>query len=174
MKLKKYCHLVLVILLVLSCQKAFAEYYRYVDESGQVRYTDNIDMIPVEQRPDVQEYYELQSIPEETKQGQDQPASEESTEQIEINPAVLDGDANEINAALESKKQAIDNEQKKLLEEKTALENSYKKIRSKAGMDEHKKKVTNLNTRIVDFEKRRQVFNAEAEAFNAKLKAGTK
>ncbi len=184
MKLKKYCHLLLVIILALSYQKAFAEYYRYVDESGQVRYTDNIDMIPKEQRPDIQEYYELQSIPEDTqngntqesekKQGQDQPASEENTEQIKIDPAALEGDVNEIRAALGSRKQAIDNEYKKLLEEKKTLDNSYSKIRSKAGMDEYKKKVENLNTRIADFKKRRKVFNAKAEAFNAKLKAGTK
>ncbi len=183
MKLKKYCHLVLVIIFALSYQKAFAEYYKYVDESGQVRYTDNIDMIPKEQRPDIQEYYELQSIPpdedddsqeSEKKQGQDQPASEESTEQIEISPEALEGDVNEIKAALGSRKQAIDNEYKKLLEEKKILDNSYKNIRSKAGMDEYKKKSTSLNTRIADFKKRRNVFNAEAEAFNAKLKAGTK
>lgn len=172
MKLKKYCHLVLVIILALYYQKAFAEYYRYVDESGQVSYTDNIDMIPKEQRPDIQEYYELKRIPSPDEDG-DARESEESTEQIEITPAVLKGDVNEIKADFEGRKQTIDNEYKKLLEEKKTLDDSYKKIRSEADLDEYKKKVENLNTRIEDFKKRRDVFNAEADAFNAKLKAGT-
>jgi hypothetical protein len=177
MKLQKYCHLVLVIILALYYQKAFAEYYRYVDESGQVSYTDNIDMIPKEQRPDIQEYYELKRIPspdedDDTQDG-DARESEESTEQIEITPAVLKGDVNEIKADFEGRKQTIDNEYKKLLEEKKNLDNIYKKIRSAEDMEEYKKKVENLNTRIEDFKKRRDVFNAEADAFNAKLKAGT-
>ncbi len=163
--------MLLLLGFILFFSQAFAEYYRYTDENGNTRYTDNISAVPENQRPNVDEYQEYQinntdDTQDDSRKKEMPPSQQDETQKSDQAFTAADDKG----AALFQKKQYFDNEHKTLVEEKKALENSYGKIRSEAGLKEYSEKSTKLNIKIMDYEKRRAAFSTQADEYNARLK----
>ncbi|MGD8492931.1 MAG: DUF4124 domain-containing protein, partial [Desulfobacterales bacterium] len=78
MKAIKY--LIFIIFLLFSAN-ASAEFYKYVDENGNVKYTDDINEVPAAQRRNIRSYVESQSkeVPEQQEAVENQAEPEESS-----------------------------------------------------------------------------------------------
>ena len=60
----------ILIAVMLTALPANAEYYKYVDENGNIRFTDDLTMVPPEQREkllEYQDYRESEQAPEPSK-----------------------------------------------------------------------------------------------------------
>ena len=65
----KYLPWVLAILLIFSALPAAGEFYKYVDENGNTRFTDDINQVPPQQRKGISSYAESESKLEPTAAG---------------------------------------------------------------------------------------------------------
>jgi len=167
----KLGRLLIFLILMSFSMSASAEFYRYVDEKGNVHYTDDLSMVPKNQQTDIYEYTESQSNTDdnqedEQKELKSQPLTKEKQtwDQDEAN------DLTEIKRSLDRKKQEFDKEYKALMKEKEQIAKDKKKIRSSIVAKKHNKIISKFNEKIEDYERRKKVFNAEVEKYNARVK----
>ena len=172
----------LFALLFLICMwlpsSVLAEYYKYRDQNGVLRFTDNLADIPEDQRQQIESYTASEDFvmteEESLEYLQDTSVQEETGEDMEgayQNEETETGRDDNLSQRkkLNQMKAALDEEFAELMEEKQVLL-QYKESKKNMSMKEAKayqKKVTLLNQRITDFEERRQAYKKEADAFNA-------
>ena len=151
-----------------------AEFYKYKDQNGVLRFTDNIADVPEDQRIGLETHQEV--ISNETPADFSEMTRQEVEErQKALGPPAFqepqDEAGNLSDQELNQKKAALDQEYANLMKEKRALLESKKKIRNVTESKAYNKKVGALNQRIADFDTRRQAFTEEADAFNEKMKS---
>ena len=158
---------------ILSVLPAQAELYKYRDAQGHVCFTDNLAEVPKDQRPYIQALEEVSAPPVATSTearavAEDKPQA--STDQP-------DGEVNEETiAALNSRKQELDQEFSGLMDDKYKLLKEKHNLDGLAGRDvearkAYEDKVQALNQRIADYQIRRNAFQKEAEQVKQSLKA---
>ena len=54
--------LILFLLIILVAAPASAEFYKYVDEQGNIHFTDDYNKVPLDQRKGIRGYVESQSV----------------------------------------------------------------------------------------------------------------
>ena len=161
----RYLYFLIALLLIPTL--SHAEFYKYRDASGVLRFTDNLAEVPEEQRPKVQSYKEPDDYltPEQKAaklKAEEEPSGIASTGQ---KTAGIEN-AQAVRMGLNKKKMALDEEYGELMKTKEALmagENDA--MKTEDGARAHREKITRLNLRIVDFEKRRKAFEKEVDAF---------
>ena len=179
----------LYILLVLICiwlpATASAEYYKYRDQNGVLRYTDNLSDIPEDQRPKAETRIQTEDYSPPPEPAQSEPKDEERQKKIQefnqkmaekrqaLSQEMQSGSAGE---HLQQIKDSLDQEYAELMKEKEAMLQLRSQAKTVAEGKAYKEKVTVFNQKIADFEARRQAFIEEADAFNEKMKgaAGNK
>lgn len=154
-----------LIFLVLFSVPAIAEFYKFVDEDGNVHYTDDLSRVPENQRSHVDAYKEYKSDTdiepvEDQKEDIKQPVPEEKKE--------VDNSLTETGQRLEIKKEKLDKEYQDLMKERAEIEIEKKNIKTAIETRKHNEKVLAFNEKIKNYEKKREAFNAEVEAYNAK------
>lgn len=161
----------IVLLLILLAASVSAEIFKYVDKEGNVLYTDDLSVIPEEQRSDIEVFSQTAdksySTPEDTEQRQKQTKTPET------------GDSDEIMDRFERKREALSREGESLEEEIRALKKEKKAFfssrRFKSGTDslitrqlkELNKKIAASNKKLQDFEKRKADYEAAMKATKA-------
>jgi hypothetical protein len=81
--MKQY-HFLIVILILLFATATYAATYKYVDEEGNTRYTDDIALVPEDQRgPYLEELQRQEALEEETEQEAEDAGTEETEETTE-------------------------------------------------------------------------------------------
>ena len=171
---------ILCTLLVLSFvwlpATASAEYYKYRDQNGVLRYTDNLADIPKDQRPKTEtrsstEDYLPAQEPDEAKP-EDKKAQEFNKKMEEQRQAIShDMQSGSAGVNLQRIKNSLDQEYAELMKEKEELLKFRGKIKTVSEGRDYSERVTALNKKNADFEARRQAFQKEAEAFNEKTKS---
>lgn len=166
---------VLAGLLLLACLPAAAEYYKYRDAEGNIRYTDDWADVPEDQRPTAEIREDATDTATPETPAQDDPSSAANTAQEgdapeqgegEETAPVVDEAAIE---ALNARKEALDREQAELMEAKSRLLEEKASLDGLAGRDvearqAYEEKVEALNRKIADYQKRQEAFQEEAEA----------
>jgi hypothetical protein len=142
-----------------------AEFYKYKDKSGVLRFTDDISVIPKDQRPKVDAYSEPDDfITPELKQQKNEDA-EKAQKDAEAK-RVIDKDA--MRVKLDNTSNALDKEYEELKKTKQDLVDARADaIKNAADTKAYQEKTLQFNKRVVDFEKRREAFKKEVEAFKA-------
>lgn len=161
--------LTLVMATVLAAPAA-AEFYRYRDKSGTIRYTDNLTEVPPEQRAGLKAYRETVSSPAAST------ASETGASAQETAPAEASNEADEGRSAAEETAARLRQRQKALIEEYETLQKERSALAQRAGQRvnnaqqaRYQEAVEALNARIRDYQQRREVYEQEVQAHNARM-----
>jgi len=158
-----------ILFCVALAAPAAAQFYKYKDREGNVRFTDDLSQVPESQQSGATSYEQSESRPEEL------PASgkpEESKDAVAKTQeeAKLKQDW----PALEEKKKQLDTERKALMDRRAALEKTKNIRKTRTQEFAYNKEVTKLNDELLAFEKRMNEFNAEVESNNQRIKEAEK
>ena len=145
--------IMLLILLVLPAL-ASAEIYKYRDQNGVLRFTDNLAEVPLAQRETVDEYQEIKT-------------REDVTEPAPGNAAGQTGDEDPHAAekALLDEKGALDVEYNQLTEMRKSLE-AAPQGNTPEETAAHEKRVRDYNARVKIYEVKQQAFRAKVDEYN--------
>ena len=150
----------LVLLIGLfAASYAFAEYYKYRDKDGVLRFTDNLGDVPADQRPKMERYREIQSVPKsdaKTRRSRRPGAkAQQSKGRSENRPQTkaqgLIQEHRDLNAI-----------HRELMNEKMTLANEAQYIKTPAEAKQYRRRLKALNERIAKFEKRRYKYLNQA------------
>jgi len=174
--LKWIARLLAAGMVVLSGISGFCDYYRYRDENGVLRFTDDLSRVPSDQRPKVTAYRSVENGPvvkqDSAANEKNKPHPQGSTNS-EALPA---GNAWEEKKA--RKMAAFDRKQAELDRTFQALQNERAKLMNDAPSENasfgekaiFNRKVKALNTKIGRYEKELAAFNRQVEDYNAQVK----
>ena len=166
----------------LSSHPVWAEMYRYKDANGVARFTDNLADIPEKQRTEMSVY---ENAPPAAPSATEQPSAQntQSGQKLKVPEKPPSDDSATISSQLEELpndpsridkllkiKTALDEENAQFMKESLALSEEVKTLSGGAAINAHNDKVNALNARVDDYEKRRVIFQKEADAFDAALK----
>ena len=168
----RYILPVLIIAWLLS--PVYAEFYRYKDENGVLRYTDNIADIPESQRTKIDSYNEAADYltPEERadkakRETQLQESDRKASQDIKDRKKTATGKV--LNRSLFEEFNRIDAELSKeysgLMKERTILEKEQTDLKTAKQINAYRKKVTDFNRRMADYEKRRKELQERIDAY---------
>lgn len=150
---------------------ASAEFYRYTDENGVLRYTDTYMDIPVEQRRGVTPLIETEGNSVSEQAAEKEPAENTPPAQ---NPAGSPAaDLPELRKVLTQKKQELDRSYAQLSKERQVLEKEKETISRSdpAQAAAYRDKVIDFNRRLKAYQQQVETFTQQAEAFNKRAQA---
>ncbi len=162
------------LLIIILATPASAKFYKYIDDEGNTRFTDDINLVPADQRKNIQSYEESISEPEETQasvnQEETQPARQSTTEiPTDSVTAVDSGTLEDQRKHLDALKKEIDSEYKELIETKKNLAKEREKAVSREEILQYNKKVENLNQRVKDYQQKGKDYEKQVEAYNERV-----
>jgi hypothetical protein len=157
-----------ILLLFFFAAPCSAEIYKYIDENGQKRWTDDLSQVPVEQRDSAErmetgEAFETPSDP--TADDATPPEPGERMEQ-----AISDTDAPN-REALEKEKSDLDAMYKELLRERQAIEKAKAETEGTPAKEARRKRIIAYNGKAETYEKRLKAFNENVTAYNQRIQA---
>jgi hypothetical protein len=158
MKLKYFFGAIFLLLFVAG--SVYGSIYQYTDESGVVRFTDDLSLIPDDQREEVKITESVKNTynPKEVVPKSAAPVIETPADEIRSDAQELDAIRAELHREYDS-----------LMAEKEALGPAPPK-KTKSGVKaDYNYKVTDLNRRIDDYQKRRSEFDEKVKTFNNQI-----
>ena len=167
---------VLALALTIFALPATAEFYKYVDKNGNVRFTDDINMVPPEQRKNLKSYVESESQPDPEPAQQDKAPKEPDDNQqnaadIYAGDKQKEGYYEKTRKELDAMKAELDAEYRAIMEEKAILTQERELAKSRQQIQEYNQKVEKLNERATAYEKKGADYSKRVEEFNAKISA---
>ncbi len=173
MKIVKW---IVVLAIVVVPALSSAEFYKYVDENGKVRFTDNLANVPDGQRPQVKEYEEAshEMTPKEKAEEQQEPISKKTKQEPEDVTNEKDGltekDAKDLEGVeLEKRGEKLQQEYEALMEERQGLDKAAKVRLTPTAREKLAKKIADFNLRIKNYEEKRQAYNKTVAAYNTRV-----
>ena len=161
---------IILIAALMAAPPAYAEFYKYVDENGNIRFTDDITMVPREQREKLREYQDYADDAEAAPETSKTPATAPPAETPEPDRApVSDEDLIAQGKRLEAERAALDTEYNALMEARRILEERSGEFRTKGSRKEYETQVIQLNERNAAYEAKRAAYDNEVLEYNAKL-----
>ncbi len=171
----KYLKIFVFLSFLLLSANASAEFYKYTDEEGNIRFTDDINQVPAEQRSKIQSYVESQS-----REATESEAASEDTEnpvkqeqQSNFPDLSEDEEENEslddAKSRIDTMKQEIDQEYASLVKAKQQLAKDKTQAKTRKQIIEYNKRVDSLNKRVEAYEEKGKDYKAQVEAYNQRV-----
>ena len=159
-----------ILLPLLFAAYSNADIYKYIDENGQKRWTDDLSQVPVEQRNSAErmETGEMLETPSNAKADDDAPP--EPADKIEAESSDTDETNRE---ALESEKTALDTMYKELVQEREQIEKDKAEAGDARAKGDLRKKITAYNEKADTYEKRLKAFNDNVNKYNQRIQPNT-
>ena len=162
----------IIIVIMLAALPASAEFYKYVDENGNTRFTDDLTMVPPDQREKFRPYAEEADKPEAASDAGATPPAEPPAPPADSEEGrTPEEDLVELGKRLEEEQAALDREYKALMEERKTIESQRQEFRTKRAMKEYEAQITTLNERNAAYEERRAAFDREVTGYNDRVEA---
>ncbi|MFO7860642.1 MAG: DUF4124 domain-containing protein [Desulfosalsimonas sp.] len=143
-----------------------ARIYRYTDNNGVTRYTNDLSSVPESYRNTAEATREIPVRParaedgtKATKPGAEEKADESKTFQ----------DMEERRLELEAKKQALDEKYQDLIRQQKKLKDAGKQLKGKKQVRAHREKVQALNEKIRAYQEEQNALKAEIEQYNKEM-----
>ncbi len=162
-----------VLLAVAAAPAAAAEFYRYVDANGNVRFTDNINQVPEAQRAKARSYVESQSRP--TAGGTKEADNGDTGGTPPADPPAMAGIAQEgesvdgVRQRLEAMKAEVEKDYQSLVKEKEVLAKEKEAHKSREEIAAYNKKVETFNQRAELYDKKSNELRKLVDEFNARV-----
>ncbi len=156
---------------------SLAEFYRYRDANGIIRFTDNLGEVPPDQRPEVDSYAEPKDFEKPKPQNGHKPKPQKSARASDEPDVLLDPEdttamsPQEIAEMLIAEKAALDAEYQEIQKIKEKQAASRKGLSTPASFREFNTKNTRLMDRAAAYEKRRKMFEVNVKLHNADMPA---
>lgn len=168
----KYLKIFILISFLLFSVNAAAEFYKYTDEDGNVRFTDDINQVPEAQRSKIHSYVESQS-----EEVSDQETTQETPEKSEQQANVPDspeneaeeGSLEELKSRIDAIKEEVDQAYAALLKEKEQLTEDKKKVKTREQVESYNKRVEGYNIRGQEFIKKQKERDDLIDNYNARI-----
>jgi len=168
----------LVVFVLIFAETASAQFYRYVDRQGAVKYTDDINQVPEIQRARIRSYA-----------GSESPAADvkESSEKVEKNTssgtvsagasgttamAAEPGNSESLESTktrLEATKKQLDAEYQALFKDKEALAGEKDKLKTREQIEAHNQRVEDFNRRAGKYETESTLLRNQVDEYNARV-----
>ena len=148
---------VILLFLLSIALSSSAEIYKYRDASGVMRFTNNLQEVPKDQREKVDTFHEI-----ETKAEVEDPAGSSAK--------TTGSDTDQQAEALRNEKELLDSEYAKLEEDRTSLVELSQTDKSAEEDAEFRKQVESYNVRIKAYEEKRNALEEKIGQFNAQMK----
>jgi hypothetical protein len=167
-------NIIVFIIIAFLSAPASAQFYKYVDEDGNIRFTDDINQVPEQQRATVKSYEEAVSDTD-VQNKADQSDSEASTNAQQKTAAAeagVDIDLKDLDAAydqLKALRQEIDKEYNDLMAEKEALAKAKTEAKTREQVLEYNAKVEQFNERAKAHQQKSKKYEAQVDAYNTSV-----
>ena len=164
-KVRSLVPVLLLLILSVSVLPAAAEIYKYTDESGNIRYTDDLNMVPENQRQKADEYTEVQNpaMPPE--------AAQEIQPSTPAQPLETEADVLEASLKLNETRDALEKERARLIKAQEDLGKARRATNSKAVAKQHMDRVAQFKQETQAYEKKRQAYEQGLARYNAQVDA---
>jgi len=159
-----------ILVVVLFATHGNAEIYKYIDENGQKRWTDDLSQVPVEQRDSAERMETGETFETASGQNADDAAPPEPVEKME--QAISDTDAPS-REALEKEKSDLDAMYKELLQERQEIEKAKAESKGAPAKESLRKRITAYNEKAETYEQRLKAFNANVTKYNQRIQSAT-
>ena len=150
------------LVIIFMYTPVLGEFYRYTDESGNVKYTDDLGQVPEEQRPNAKTYIESKGIPEEKTDNsvivEEEPV-QSSRQEMDL-----------IKNGLDKEKLELEKEYEAMMKAQKALSEEKKTAKTRIQIQKHNKKALKFNETVAAYEKKKKALDDEIRKFNAKIK----
>lgn len=163
--MKKPVLVFFLIVFLLPVIPAGAEIYKYIDENGQQRWTDDLGQVPKEQRAAVQQIESVEETATDTESESETGVLPELPMEhpMESQDVDVSGKTADLTReALEKERAELDAQYQQLAEEGAAIE----QMKTEA-LDA--KAQTALNARISAYNRKRELYESQLSAFNKKI-----
>ena len=170
----KYFLWIFTILIISFSSPATAEFYKYIDNNGSIRFTDDYSTVPRNQRTNTERYDEYENRQEPAsasivgKKGYENPQVLSNKSKKELEGLNAKDDLDEIQKRLVIKNQEMALEYKTLQKERQALVDKQKSLTLK-DMKQLNENISMFNEKIESFRKKREALNKEIEQYNTKV-----
>jgi hypothetical protein len=147
---------IITMLLVLIILPALvsAEIYKYRDQNGVFRFTDNLTEVPVAQRENIEQYREIRTTAD---------TAEQTSANVSEKEAVQDARA--VEKELTDEKEALDNEYSQLMEMRNGIE-AAPQPSTPEEIAAHKKKIQDYNIQLNIYEVKVKAFREKLEIYH--------
>ncbi|MBC8443716.1 MAG: DUF4124 domain-containing protein [Deltaproteobacteria bacterium] len=150
------------LVVILFSMPASGEFYKYVDDSGNVKFTDDLTQVPIDQRPKAKTYIESKGAPEE-KADDSETVKKEADQNIR-----KEMDLRKVQ--LDREKAALDKEYETIMKEQKALSEEQKKAKTRVQVIKFNKKTVTFNENAAQYEKKRKDLDERIAKYNEELK----
>lgn len=157
---------------------ASAQFYKYLDKQGQVRFTDDINQVPENQRKSIRSYESsMPNAPEESiSEGGVENKAPASAAMAQTSPetaaAAAPAEGGSIDTEkmrLEALKKQIDVDYQALVKEKETLSKEKETAKSREQVVEYNKRAEAFNRKSGEFEARSNELRKQVETYNSRV-----
>ena len=146
---------IVIMLLVLMILPALvsAEIYKYRDQNGVLRFTDNLTEVPVAQRENIDQYQEIKTAPDVAEQAPDNASGQAAVQDVQA-----------VEKELMDEKGVLDIEYSQLTEMRNSLE-AAPQPGTPEEIAAHKKKIQDYNIQLKIYEVKVKAFREKVQAY---------
>jgi hypothetical protein len=161
----------ILIAVMVFAGPAFAQFYKYVNKQGQVRFTDDINQVPRDQRAAAQSYPGSQT-PDNTAAAEPSAVKEEkpAVHKPPAASAASEGEGEDAIAAtrarLDAQKKEVEADYQALLKEKDRLSKEKGEKKTREEINAYNKQVEAYNQQAESFEKKHDDLRKLVDSYN--------
>ena len=172
--MKKTTLVFLLVIFPMFTVPLYADIYKYIDDNGQKRWTDDLSQVPPEQRDAVQRIEtenETSVLPQQAADDGMQTEAAGSTDAKLPDTDAEDGKTHLDREALSREQSDLDALYKELVAEKAQLEKAKSEAADAEAQEELKQKINAYNEKAKAYDQRLDSFNQRASQYNQQIRA---